>query len=84
MKLLECAARELQYFLSDFHYKKKVMDAKDTLYHLLNSYSIEEWIDAYQYIFYEEGRPNGNTAQEIYQEIFQRLSKEGTPLDPRN
>lgn len=36
MELLEDVARQLQYFLSDFHYKRKVMDAKDVLSHLVD------------------------------------------------
>lgn len=84
MELLEDVARQLQYFLSDFHYKRKVMDARDVLSHLVDRYPLEEWVNAYKYIFYDEASPNGRSAKEVYEEIYQRLTKEGTPLDPEN
>lgn len=58
------------------------MDAGKLLFDLLEAYSLEEWVSAYQYIFYDEQLPHGKTAVEIYDEIYHRLASEGTPLDP--
>lgn len=82
MELLEYAAEQLHYYLSDFHYKRKVINAGRLLYELTDIYPLEEWICAYQYIFYDEHLPHGTTTTEIYDEIFHRIIVEGTSIDP--
>lgn len=84
MELLEYAAEKLNCYLSDFHYKRNVMAAEELLFHVLDEYPLEEWVHAYQYIFYDDHQPSGTTPMDVYDEIYHRLLKEGTPLDPEN
>lgn len=82
MELLEYTAKQLHFYLSDFHYIEKLMEAKELLYKQIEIYSLEEWICAYEYIFHEDTHQAFSTALEVYEAIYDEVRKKGTPLDP--
>lgn len=84
MELLEYAARQLHFYLSDFHYIEKLMAASDFLYMQIETYSLEEWTRAYEYIFQEEHHPQFQTTWEVYEKIYEQAKAKGTPFDRGN
>lgn len=81
MDLLEHVAKKMHCFLSDFHYVSKVLEAREILFDLIEVYTLEEWLEAYTYIFDDQKPPLYFTSREVFHGLYQRLMSEGTPYD---